>query len=229
MIRNKLNVVHGIRNLQYKSAQRRQIETAKQTNDICIAYHGLERNGTNYLARCLKSVTLNILNDHITDRKSFGHKHYRWYSSKDSIIRHYQRYYKTSLGTVNLSTLNKLCDFPENTIHVVIMKEAESACVSFMNFAIRGLYYVDKRAALKDKKCILKDYQEYYQFWENLRKAYSKNVWIIRYENFDTEFTEFVQEVFPDTGKQKSASTYFERVHMSPSHREIYVYPEDLA
>ena len=230
MIRNKLNISRHIKNIRYYRAQNRKIELARREKKICIAYHGLERNGTNYLSNCLKEININVLNDHIIDRKKYGHKHFRWYASKENIPKFYRKYYKKLSKNVNLSKLNKLCDFPEHAIHVVIKKEAEAACVSFMNFAIRGLYYKNKKAAIKDKNLILEDYREYYEFWNDLQKAHPKNVWIIKYENFDAEFTEFVQEVFPDFGQENdSIITKFERVHMSPPNREVYVYSEDLA
>jgi len=230
MIKNRLNVYRHLNRYLYRQKQIKKIRSTDPKDDISVAYHGLERNGTNYLASCLSQTSFTILNDHISNRRRYGHKHYRWYQNRLAIPSFYRKYYFHRNDIQSLSQLNRLCGFPNNTIHLVIKKDPTAACVSFMNFAIRSLYYRNKKNALSQQSAILSDYHEYYSFWTNLSLKYPKNVRIISYENFQTEFLNFVHDAIGSTAQmyETKIRTNVTKVNMSPPNRVSYVFPEDL-
>ena len=150
----------------------------------CIAHHGLQRNGTNFLLKSLEKNRLRIINGNsheYFDKIKFtpGHKHFRWYKKKELIPKQIGKFYKNNINVTDIFQLNKVSCFPMNTKHIVIYKKIDRSVLSMINwFLRRGV--CDKHQAINAIPALKIDYQNYLNFWKNMTIKNEKMVSLIK-------------------------------------------------
>ena len=226
----KVNLFKKMRFYQKKMQTLQSIVQAKKENKVCVAYHGMERNGTNFLALCLTDLKCVIVNHHFNDRRKFGHKHYRWNLKSYGDLNFYNKYYMSDVAVSTVQDLNTVSGFPASTVHVVIQKQKMDACVSFLNFGLRSLYYRNKAEAIQDVVRVQRDYDYYYEFWAKLREKEPQKVFITEHQEL-LKSPRYLIEFLLKSGCEVRSDIdqlYYNTVPMSPRYRSNIITKADI-
>ena len=152
----------------------------KKTN--WLAHHGIERSGTNYLRSCLIFLKIDLINEVDGPANNPHHKHFRWYKDK-SLIPKFRSHLLNDINASNLSDVNRVCDYPSDTKHIIIKKTLIRGMTSLANYAVNDNWFKNKEELKKNIPIILEDYKAYYNFWEKISRENSNQVVLISYED----------------------------------------------
>ena len=190
-----------------------------------VAIHGMERSGTNFLAQCLESLEICVVNKYVRGRENMAHKHHRWGYSAEEMPPFYLGSYQSRNIALNQTELNQKSGLPAETKHVIIKKERVEAVASFINFGIRGLHYKTKKEALNCVFDVAEDYRKFYDFWERLA-ATSRGIILVDYHDIVAEPLRLIS-LLSDAGctltQHPTVSFTFQSVNMSPKSRKRFV------
>lgn len=148
-----------------------------------VAHHGLQRNGTNFLLLSLKKLKINVINEVDPTRCDPRHKHFRWYADKSVIPYFIAEQYGNCISADTIFDLNRICGYPRDTKHIVIRKKKSSAVVSLANWGLRTGWFSDKQNAVENFPLLVRDYNEYYGFWQQLGASCPSWVKVIDFED----------------------------------------------
>jgi len=198
-----------------------------------LAYHGIERSGSNFLCACLMHNNIDIINLYAKPSKNSTypqHKHFRWYEDKSRIPSFRTRFYN-DLKPKNIFELNKICKYPSDTCHVIIRKKHAEAVASIMNHGIRMGWFTSRKNALEEIESISNDYLSYYNFWEGMQTRFPHMVKIIDHKELiksSSPIKELIQ-AFKLHFKGKIPEKYhFDRVEQSRVDRKVYYNADDI-
>jgi len=190
-----------------------------------IAHHGIERSGTNFLRACLLESGVKLINKFDPKEGTPGHKHFRWYKNK-ALIPSFRDEFKNTLIVENIETLNSLCAYPKKTKHIVIKKERNNAIFSLANFGIRNGWFKDSNEALNSLDLLAKDFDNYYDFWDDMSRKNPKFVQVVNYESI-LESSETLHKALIELSipiKINFPSRFcFKEVYHSPSNRKVFL------
>lgn len=142
----------------------------------CLAHHGLQRSGTNYLNQYLLRLKVYPLNSFDEKRSSPRHKHCRWYSDKRQIPSFLAAQYGNDFIVKNLTELNRICGYPSSAAHLVVYKEKRDWLVSILNWSWKCGWFAERRYALDAVRELSSDYDSYIAFWHHLSASYPRTV-----------------------------------------------------
>ncbi|MEM1200477.1 MAG: hypothetical protein AAGI06_14330 [Pseudomonadota bacterium] len=148
----------------------------------CVAHHGLQRSGTNFLLLSLEKLGFKVLNKDEPERSGPRHKHCRWYAEKEHIPQFLACEYSNQLSANTIRDVDTLCGYPVRTRHLVIRKQADAALVSLLNWGLRCTWFSSKADALASLETLRADYERYYAFWDELAALTPQCVQIIDHE-----------------------------------------------
>jgi hypothetical protein len=126
---------------------------------------------------------MRVINRHDPERNEPGHKHFRWYQNKSLIPSEISHQYANSIKIDNIDALNKACNYPLDTRHIVIFKERSSSLVSILNWGLRVNWFGSKDEAISAAERFFNDINEYYKFWIELSEAHPEFVQLVSYES----------------------------------------------
>lgn len=195
-----------------------------------VVHHGLQRSGTNYLNECLWFLRSPPLNSFDEERDSPRHKHCRWYKNKAAIPVFLSEQYGNHLFSDDVKTINKLCKYPPDAVHLVVKKDKAAWLASVMNWGIRCDWFENKRDAIEQIDALVADYENYYEFWEGMALDFPRSVCVVRLEKICSDF-QFLTEAMLSLGlkvDQSGFSGQIDEVSMSPSNRTKTVTTDDI-
>jgi hypothetical protein len=193
-----------------------------------IAHHGIQRSGTNFLLMCLKRYGLNVINRHDPERNNPAHKHFRWYHDKSIIPSeiHYQYYNSTIVN--NVRDLNRTCNFPFDTRHIIIFKERHASLVSILNWGLRVNWFDTKLEAISVANKYLNDIDAYNKFWAELSVMSPKYVQLVRYEDVMNDNTILSDALFRLGFMVNPIDLSIAEVPHSPRYRKAKITYDDI-
>lgn len=219
-----------LKRINAKFANKLVQSTKKFSGKIGLAHHGLQRSGTNYLNECLWRCGNPPLNSFDEARHSPRHKHCRWYSEKASIPSFLIEQYGNNFHVNHLDELNKIANYPKNTSHLVIKKELYSWLASIINWGIKCNWFTDKNNAFDNLNQLILDYDNYYNFWQNLEDRYPQKVSVLSLEKFHDNFNLIIEKQMK-LGieiKNKDFNGKIDQVDMSPLDRKKIVSRDEV-
>ena len=201
-----------------------------------MAYHGIERSGSNYICACLIFINIDLINLFTPPKwrtkgiTSPMHKHYRWYPNKELIPNHRKGFINDKI-VENIKEINSICGYPEDTRHIVIRKSPLNAVTSIANHGLRMKWFEDKKDAENNIESIAKDYEAYYDFWQNMSDLSPSLVQVILYEDLYLSSEPLINalkkvDLLPKVKIPKKF--IFERVEQSSKNRSNFFSKEDI-
>ena len=198
-----------------------------------VAYHGMERSGSNYFCACLISINIDLINLFAPPRKNSSspeHKHYRWYPNKELIPNFRKEFFNDKI-VENIKEINNICGYPEDTRHIIIKKKPLNAVTSIANHGLRMKWFEDKKDAENNIELIAKDYEAYYDFWQNMSDLSPSLVQVILYEDLYLSSKPLINalknvDLLPKVKIPKKF--VFESVYQSPKNRRNVFSNEDI-
>lgn len=193
------------------------------------AHHGLQRSGTNLTNLRLQSVGLRPINAIDLRGDNPRSKHFRWQTDKSSIPPFIRDTYANTIVVNNLLELNRSARFPDNCRHVVVKKLELDWLSSISNWGISCGWFDDVSEALKQLPLLQRDYEQYYEFWEELATSNPERVIVLSFESFLSEFENSLKKLVGlDLSYDETvlAEVEIERVPQSPELRKKYVTAE---
>lgn len=187
-----------------------------------VAHNGLQRNGTNYLLLCLKSLKLDVINEFDPQRNHPSHKHFRWYKNKGSVPNFINNEYFNTNNASSVEEINKIAGYPRDTVHVVIRKDRDSAVVSLANWGLGCGWFENKEHAIKSFQELEKDYDAYYEYWRDLSEKEPRKVVIVQFEEIVKDGHRLA-EALDSVGikiRTNVSNFSFNEVPMSPQKRQ---------
>lgn len=145
----------------------------------CLAHHGLQRSGTNYLNQYLLRLKVYPLNSFDEKRSSPRHKHCRWYADKRKIPSFLSAQYGNDFIVNNLSELNGICGYPQSASHLVVYKEKRDWLVSILNWGWKCRWFTERGYALDAIRDLSSDYDSYISFWRNFSTNCPRSVHLL--------------------------------------------------
>ena len=201
----------------------------KYTRSGWLAHHGIQRSGTNFLLVCLKRYGIRVINQHDPERNQPGHKHFRWYHDKSLIPLEILHQYGNSLKVCNAQELNKACNFPSETRHIVIYKERSSSLVSTLNWGLRVSWFRSKDQAISSADRYLNDIEEYYKFWSDLSETSPQLVQLVNYERIVRDNAVLTDALCALGYHVKQIDLSVDEVPMSLKARKVAISYDDVA
>lgn len=194
----------------------------------CLAHHGIQRSGTNYLLRILIDLNLRPLNAFDPERSNPKHKHFRWQPEKSSIKIH--DVYKNNIVVSSLDALNSVAGYPKTTKHIVIFKPAVPWLASILNWGMVCGWYenIAEATSLESITGALGEYDAYYCFWQEVAETNRSSVEILRHSDV-IERPIVVAEALDSLGIRYSTARItrdlgrYSEVKMSPVNRKSYI------
>lgn len=193
-----------------------------------LAHHGIQRSGTNFLLVCLRKYGLKVINRHDPERNDPGHKHFRWYSEKALIPSEIRNQYGNSITAYNIHDLNKACNFPVDTKHIVTFKERHTSLVSILNWGLRSKWFDSKGDAISAAERYLNDIDEYNKFWADLSEACPEYVQLVCYEHLMKDNAVLSDALCRLCFKVNSIELRVNEVSHSPKNRKSEVTYDDI-
>jgi hypothetical protein len=201
----------------------------KKTN--WLAHHGIERSGTNYLRSCLSFLKVDIINEVSGPENNPHHKHFRWYQDK-SLIPKFRSQLLNNINACSLKDINKFCDYPNDTKHIIIKKTLIKGITSIVNYALNDNWFKNKEELKKNIPKILRDYKAYYNFWERISRENPNQVIMISYEDLVAS-SETLLEVLKKFGISHKVKVpkklIFNELYQSPKNRKKYFSENELS
>lgn len=194
-----------------------------------LAHHGIQRSGTNFLLVCLQKYKIRVINRHDSERNEPGHKHFRWYQNKSLIPSEISNQYGNSIQVNNIDDLNKACNYPLDTRHVVIFKERSSSLASILNWGLRVNWFGSKDEAISAAERFLNDIDEYYKFWIDLSEAHPEFVQLISYDSVVKDSAVLNDALHSLGFEVKQADLSVDEVSQSPKNRKVIITYDDIA
>ena len=197
-----------------------------------IAYHGLERSGSNFLCACLVEINLKIINLYTKPHKTstnLQHKHFRWYQNKN-LIPDFRKRFKNDVHVKDIFELNKLCNYPLDTSHIVIKKSHDEAIASILNHGIRMNWFSNRDSAIKSINSIKNDYVSYYEFWEDQSMKFPEMVQVVKYEELQESskpLSKALKKLKLEV-KKIPIKFSFDRVEQSKKNRQVFFHAKDI-
>ena len=186
-----------------------------------IALHGIQRSGTNYINQYLLRLGVYVIN--YKGLKDCTHKHFRWYSNKHNIPSVKKIMDGEDILTADsLEQLNKICKYPNNMHHLVVIKNREKWIISILNWGIKCEWFDSVEDAITHVEEMIKDYDEYYRFWRLLQEKNPNNVHLVSLESVisnPVSFNELVSKIC-DLKRILSFDGRITEVPGSPSNRK---------
>ena len=146
-----------------------------------LAYHGIQRSGTNYCLKSLRALGCLPINMFDGKRNAPTHKHFRWQSDKTSIT--LEPRFANTVQISGLDDLNRSANYPENTAHLVMQKEIGSWVVSIVNWGLFCGWWPDLETAMADRQAIFEEYHHYHCLWHNLEKQAPEKIEILNLQD----------------------------------------------
>jgi len=132
-----------------------------------IIHHGIQRSGTNYLYECLSQLNQRPLYpDPAPERNNPRHKHFRWQKDKTSIPSCIFNQYSNTISASSIDEINKICNY-NDVFHIVMKKDIKKWIISILNWGVHCNWFSEYNALTYSKE-LIKDYTEYYKFWDEL-------------------------------------------------------------
>ncbi len=146
-----------------------------------LAYHGIQRSGTNYCLKSLRALGCLPLNMFDGQRNVPSHKHFRWQPDKSSIT--LEPRFANTVQIASLDDLNQVANYPTDTVHLVMQKDLGSWAVSIVNWGIFCRWWPDVETALADGPAIFEEYHHYHCLWHDLANQSPERVEILSLEH----------------------------------------------
>lgn len=146
--------------------------------------HGLQRSGTNYLLLALLHLGIPVVNYRDPARSASRHKHCRWQHDKTTLITPIARQYDNNFEVLELDDLDKLCNVPIGTRHVVVAKERLDWLKSICNWGLSVGWFPGTAAALAAVPDLARDYDAYHGIWSNFEEKMPDRVAVLSYDDF---------------------------------------------
>lgn len=194
-----------------------------------LAHSGIQRSGTNFLLVCLKRYKIRVINRHDPERNEPGHKHFRWYQNKSLIPSEISHQHGNCIRVDNIDDLNKACNYPLDTKHIVIFKERSSSLVSILNWGLRTNWFGSKDEAISAAERFLIDIDEYYKFWIDLSEAHPEFVVLISYESVVKDSAVLNDSLHRLGFEVIQADLSVSEVPQSPKNRKAIITYDDIA
>lgn len=153
----------------WRSAVR--LHTARAMGRPVVAHHGLQRSGTNFLARALYDLGIPVANLDVIDRASPAHKHFRWNRDKATIPPAIAHQFGNDAQAQAIDEVNHSARFPKATRHLVMQKPEAEALASMCNWGRRVDWFAGRHEALAALPAFQADYHAYYAFWREMAHA----------------------------------------------------------
>lgn len=134
---------------------------------VPLAYHGIQRSGTNYCLKSLRVLGCLPLNMFDGRRNAPTHKHFRWQADKSSIT--LEPRFANLVQISSVDDLNQAADYPADTVHLVMQKEIGEWAVSIVNWGIFCHWWPDVETALANQRSIFEEYHHYHSIWHDLK------------------------------------------------------------
>ena len=201
----------------------------KKTN--WLAHHGIERSGTNYLRSCLIFLKIDLINEIDGAANNPQHKHFRWYEDK-SLIPSFRSHLLNNINAKNLSDINRLCDYPNDTKHVIVKKTLIKGMTSLANYAANDNWFKSKDEIKKNIPIILEDYKAYYNFWGKISKENPNQVILIYYEDLvasSKTLLEILEKIGISPKVKVPKQLIFDEVDQSPKNREKFFSENEIS
>lgn len=193
--------------------------------------HGLQRSGTNYLLLALLRFEIPIVNYRDPVRNAPRHKHCRWQQDKTTLITPIARQYGNNLKVLKLDELDRLCNVPIGTRHVVIAKERRDWLKSICNWGLSVGWFPGTAAALASIPILARDYDAYHEFWSNYEVKMPDRVAVLSYDDFvaggTISFAALNNLGFPVDSAM--GALRIDEVPRSPKSRQTFVSVEEVS
>ena len=195
-----------------------------------LAYHGLQRSGTNYLLSCLKRLEVNVLNRFDPERNDPRHKHFRWQPEKSSIPTVIRNQYGNCETANSLRELNQLARWPSITRHLVIRKDHDEWLQSVLNWGLRCAWFTTKDVALSSLSSFSDDYSAYFEFWQQQQTAEPDKVAIVSLNDIthDIATLQSALAVLDVKVKRVGFNGQIDEVPQSPKNRSTEISADDI-
>lgn len=201
-----------------------------------IVHHGIQRSGTNYIHQVLlklKAPPINgakwIDNQKTLETKNIvKHKHFRWQKDKTTIPSFFSAY-NNKLSPSSIKELNNIAGYPNDSLHIVMIKSFDKWLFSAMNWGLRNKFFSNKEDAISNSAKFALDYFAYYQFWHQM-KLNSSSVFIFSIEDIQNNFDDFIHLLISSGVKIKRSNDFdghFEKLPQSPIKRRVFFTSED--
>lgn len=125
-----------------------------------LAYHGLQRCGTNCCLKCLRVLGCLPVNMFDGDRNSPTHKYFRWQANKNTIK--LDKKFVNSLTAIDIEELNRIAGYHSDTRHLIMQKRVGERFISIINWGLFCGWWPDVHAAIRARQEIFDEYHEYY-------------------------------------------------------------------
>ena len=186
-----------------------------------LAHHGLERSGTNFLRACLIELKINLINQFDPPENNPTHKHFRWYNDK-SLIPKFRKQFHNKYVVNNIFDINKICNFPSETKHIIIKKKIGPAITSIANYLYNERLLNNKDEVKINISTIYKDYQAYYNFWHKISERNPYHVQLLFYEDLilsSKYLIDNLKKIGIETIKNVPTFFHFDELHQSNKNR----------
>lgn len=167
----------------------------KSAGSPCLAHHGLQRSGTNYLNQCLIRLGIYPLNTFDEKRSSPRHKHCRWYADKSAIPSFLVYQYGNDYFAKDLHRINQVCGYPSDTIHFVVYKSKKDWLVSILNWGWRCGWFSSEFDARDSIHQLSRDYDCFLSFWRELREKNPGSVALALFDDISGNSLAFQAEL----------------------------------
>lgn len=160
-----------------------------------LAFHGLQRSGTNHSLKLLRQGGIYVLNRYDPPRNHPRHKHFRWQDDKTSISTD-PRYFNT-LHAADYRAINLLCRYPADTPHLVVFRPPQDWLASLMRWGQENSWFKSPSAAM-DAGLIdaaLKDWDSYHFYWHKLARKTPRQIRIHCHNDICAQPSEFIENL----------------------------------
>lgn len=195
----------------------------------CIAHHGIQRSGTNYLSELIKQFGIFVINSVNPSRSHPGHKHFRWQHDKNTIFIDHK--YKNNVLIECINEINRVSGFPHNTFHIVVFKEPHIWFKSIINWGIMCNWF-GVQEGIQNANNILQEWDHYYAFWQDMNVHHPDKVIILNYDHLCQNPYLLVETLrqagflIPENLPHNLGS--FKELPMSPTTRKNYLSDDEI-
>ena len=171
-----------------------------------VAIQGIQRSGTNFLTTLLDNADYRVLNRIDPKRNDPRHKHCRWQEDKSTIVM--DERFRNSVTASSIDEVNEICRYPADMQHIVLFRAPEKWLNSIFRWGLKNEWFSSEDAFFERglHEAFLREWDEYYAFWQDMQRDDSKRVLILSHEDLVRSPTEGLKRIEAFSGVVRAAS-----------------------
>lgn len=161
------------------------VESRRGTHPV--AYHGIQRSGTNFLRMILEAGDYKLLNGVDPARNDPRHKHFRWQPDKATIVM--DEAYRNDVTASTVKALNEICGYQQGMPHLVLYRPARGWMDAIFRWGVANEWFASEEEFIERKlhRAFLAEWHAYYAAWEVFAADDPNSVLLLDYAEFQDE------------------------------------------